>query len=364
MNSKNLLIIFTLGLSVFASSCTLSTSRAARRDGREPAPAGSPSGDFKIKRPSSFDPVIAAYEDEVREKLYAEQFSWLEDAARKARDGKERMPGGSWKLNLFYIAVGGLNIDGADDGDWQRHLSFLRKWVAQQPQSITAKVGLAEALINYGWDARGTGFADKVTDEGWELFEQRLMEANQVLLDARESRKGCPHWYVSMLRLGQYVGAPPETFDRLFAEAVNFEPDYYYYYRVKSMYLLPRWHGQPGDWEKFASESARRVGGEKGDILFFLIYSQMISMHDLSFMKEHREAWPRLLAGFRALEKQFGESPTRLNEACLLAASSGDIGVAKELFKRIGDAPNFDIWRTAENFEMYRGWALNRANKV
>jgi len=112
-----------------------------------------------------------------------------------------------------------------------------------------------------------------------------------------------------------------------------------------------------------ATEAARRLGGERGDIVFFLIYTEMIAYHDLDFMKERRAALPQVLAGFRALEKRFGESPVRVNEACLLAASAGDVRVARELFNRIGDAPDFQVWRTAENFEMYHLWATGRKSR-
>jgi hypothetical protein len=74
--------------------------------------------------------------------------------------------------------------------------------------------------------------------------------------------------------------------------------------------LLPRWHGEEGEWERFVEESTLNVGGAEGDIIFFAVYSQMLSLHDITFMNTHQRAWPRLLSGFRSIEKLYGVAPT------------------------------------------------------
>ena len=138
------------------------------------------------------------------------------------------------------------------------------------------------------------------------------------------------------------------------------EPTYYYLYQVRATYLLPRWGGEEGEWEHFAEEAATRIGGEQGDIVYFAIYSQMLSLHDISFMNTHRQAWPRLLSGFRAIDKLYGASPHRLSEACFFAITSGDHKVPEELFGRIGEDYDESVWRSRQNFEMFRSSTHNR----
>jgi hypothetical protein len=58
------------------------------------------------------------------------------------------------------------------------------------------------------------------------------------------------------------------AYDKVFNEAVAFESTYTYFYNNKVMYLLPRWFGQEGDWQKFAAQSADKMGSEAGDILY------------------------------------------------------------------------------------------------
>jgi hypothetical protein len=362
MNIKTLLTISTLGLIVYFSGVGCARlSRASQQ--QQQFSASGQSEKLKSVRPARLDGQFSVYVTEARNRFYREQFLWLEEEASRLRASKDRFPGGYWKLNALYTALG--NPEGeesASEEDWEKHLAILRNWVKQQPRSLTAIVGLGDALINYGWKARGTGRAAGVGDAEWRLYNSRMAEAEQVLNDARWLSQQCPHWYVAMLRLGQSTGWDARRFNKLFAEAVKLEPTYYYYYRIKATYLMPRWYGEPGDWEKFATESARQVGGDEGDIIFFLIYTHMLGMHDITFMSNpRRAAWPQILAGFRALEKHYGVSPQHLNEACFLAFLSMDRQVAAELFERIGEQYDASVWRSRSRFELFRTGALRDA---
>ncbi len=69
---------------------------------------------------------------------------------------------------------------------WQVHDRIHQEWIAQFPASITARVAYADFLREYAWHARGTDLADKVTEEGWRLFGERLESARKMLAEARE----------------------------------------------------------------------------------------------------------------------------------------------------------------------------------
>lgn len=103
-----------------------------------------------------------AYTDAVRALLAKEDFEKLDTIADAARVSKIRVPGGTWLLYHFYSGItspfGGKN---AADAAWENHITILKRWVEQRPQSITARVALAQAYVNYGWKARGTGYADR-----------------------------------------------------------------------------------------------------------------------------------------------------------------------------------------------------------
>jgi hypothetical protein len=243
-------------------------------------------------------PPFEAFETEARSYVSEEKFDVLESVASKVRASKERFPGGAWKLNAFYTGVGmPAGGDSAPDTVWETHLTKLGKWLRQYPDSITAHVALGEALLNYGWKARGKGFSHTVTEEGGRLYAERLMMAGRVLSDAQRLSEKCPHWYVSTLRIAQDMGWEMSRFNQLFDEAVALEPTYYYYYRVKAMNLLPRWHGQPGEWERFIDQASKKLGGEQGAILYYLVTSHMRKLFGRDFFEQNQVSWPRMKEG-------------------------------------------------------------------
>ena len=52
--------------------------------------------------------------------------------------------------------------------------SRYRRWEAAFPESPIRPVAEPSAWIDYAWQARGSGWARTVTDEGWQRFAERL----------------------------------------------------------------------------------------------------------------------------------------------------------------------------------------------
>ncbi len=115
--------------------------------------------------------------------LKEEKFVELDCLADHARSGKERLPGGLWKIHALYQ---GLRQPvpypvHATQEDWPHLLQRLHRWVKARPESITARVALALAYLDYAHDARGSGYANTVSESGWKLFEERTAEARRIL---------------------------------------------------------------------------------------------------------------------------------------------------------------------------------------
>ena len=287
---------------------------------------------------------------------------WIDHEASKVRVGEGRaLAGRILETSSTHDALEPPQTEGeASNGEWDTHITKIQRWMNRYPDSITARVALAATWKNYAWKARGNDYGDKVKDSGGRLFNERLATASRVLNDAAALDERCPHWFVMSLWVGIGQSWDRAAFERMFDAAVQFEPTYYYLYQTKATYLLPRWFGEEGEWERFVDKSTLKVGGHEGDIIFFAVYSQMLSLHDITFMNTHRQAWPRLLGGFRSIEKLYGEAPHRLNEACFFAFGAGDHRTALELFNRIGEDYDQPVWRSKRNFEMFRQAALTR----
>lgn len=302
----------------------------------------------------------------VRDYLYHEEFEELERLAGKLRASKARAPGGHWELGLFY---GGLKAPEADtnapEAEWQYHLGRLKRWADASPESVTARVALAQSYVAHAWQARGFGLANTVTERGGRLFGERLALARSTLDAAKGSGVRCPQWYAVMFNVGLGQGWDAGEYERLFREATAFEPDYPAYYTTTAVYQMPRWFGRPGDWVRFAADAADRKGGKAGSALYYMIVDAVASSarargrHD-EFLAGEGVSWPRVMQGITDLDRLYGMNPRIANRACLLASSRGDKGLSRELFRRIGDDWEPTVWGRRVDFDLRRRWAFDQ----
>ncbi len=113
-------------------------------------------------------------------------FDSLEAWADRFRKG-DVMAGNEYALELLYERIGDAHLVGgtASQGGleawYQGQLAMIDEWLKQKPKSVTARVAKAQAYIAYAWDARGNEFADKVPEEGWKVFGERMETAEEIL---------------------------------------------------------------------------------------------------------------------------------------------------------------------------------------
>jgi len=286
----------------------------------------------------------------------AKDYDGLDAFSAKLRVSKDSWATGQWKL--FDIYAGLVPDRQASDTAWQARLASLRDWVAARTNSMTARVALAYTLANYAWEARGSGYADTVSGEGWRLLEQRLRETVKVLDDAKGLKERCPVYWSVRMQAALGLQADKREFASIFSQATNSAPDYEAYYYRKAVYLLPRWYGEEGEWEADLAKSADRIGGEHGDTL----YAQVVwcihkSTGSTNMFKEYNLSWPRVNRGFEAINKTYHGALDARSEQARLAGLARDKLTARRCFDEIGGKVDIDIWRTQAEFERFALWA-------
>ena len=331
----------------------------AEKNTQHPDQSPPPSQDSSLETAAAIvndPPEIQRFVDQTRVLLLREQFAELDKIAAEARSTKARFPGGGWKLSRFFEALKSGNGGSIQsDADWQNHLALMQRWVTARPQSITARVALADAYIDYAWAARGHGYSNTVTDQAWQMFDERAKNALKILEDSASLTPKCPHWFLLMQRVAQALGADHEQERAIFEKAVAFEPLYFGYYQLYAITLLPKWGGEPGETEAFAEQTYRHIGGKQGAYIYFEIASNLCG--SCGEFAAEGYSWPKLQEGFAALEEMYGLTPLKLNRFAFLAAAYGDKAVAAKAFARVG--PNWDahIWGSRSRFESQRVWA-------
>ncbi|MBI5695232.1 MAG: DUF4034 domain-containing protein [Nitrospirae bacterium] len=311
------------------------------------------------------EPVRKEFMRNVRTLFEQEDFAELERMANTFRAEKTRSAEGMPVLSDFYL---GMETDALtakkveDEQGFVNMLAILRRWSQAYPGSITQRVAEANVLLSYAWFARGGGYANTVTDDGWDLFKERAGQA-RVLLEQGPGADGvdCPHRHMLLLLAGRAEGWDTRKYEAAFRKAVAFDPSYYPIYLEKTVNILPRWGGGDGEWQRFAVEATKLTPKEEGMTAYTYVLLGAQAYSEWTYFEEAGVSWPKMKQGYRDLERNFPNSEWNLNRFALHAVMANDKATVRELFERIGDRPVLAIWETRENYETCR--RLSQAGK-
>ncbi len=334
-----------------------------------PAPAATPaavqlSTPVTLGAPVPVTTAETARENQIgsdnRARLLNRDYDGLEKAAQQLRESRETDVCGTWFLAYFYKGVAHLELEQTDE-QCDQYISDIKAWIAARPDSITARIVLAQALAEYAWRARGSGETNTVTPEGWHLFGQRLVEAQGVLIEARKLAQKCPQWWFVAQRVALGLEMNRPTYASMVNQAILSEPSYMGYYTSAMVYLLPRWYGSNGDSEEFLNEQTDKRQGEEADIF----YARNVWLFEIriqepnTFTAHPTLSWGRVRSGFEALLKKYPDSLSVKSEYARLCAEEGDKVRARQLFQQIGSQMDVSVWLDgAEDFAHFRQWSL------
>lgn len=293
---------------------------------------------------------ISKFTAEIRGAFDEGRYDELEKIADELRASQATFGNGSWKIFQFYSA---LNQDErAGDEQWTADWERFLKWAEQYPQSVTPRIALASFLNSYAWKARSAGYADSVTDAQWKLFRERLEKSSEALMAARKLGTKDPMFYTAAGTLALGQGWPPEMYDALVKEGMATFPTYWSIPVKRAYSLLPRWYGEPGDWEKFAEQASKFPGG-LGDETYARIVDYLVDFYGNIF-KETSASWPQTKAGLEIMRQKYPESKTIINASAKIACLAGDRELAKEMFAQMGDSYAPSVWEKPEQVIRFR----------
>lgn len=152
----------------------------------------------------------------------------------------------------------------------------LEAWMAAHPQSAIPRVVMADSYYQTAWKHRGRGFAVTVTEDGAKLFEENIERALSVVAPLEPNDNKPNRYFSLMIQLYTSAGATRESFDRTAEGIIQFCPDNVAAHQAAAQYLMPRWHGEPGDlavYMKRITEVLDDDGGEK--ILVAVLQQQL-----------------------------------------------------------------------------------------
>jgi hypothetical protein len=325
----------------------------------KPPATGEPfSPDKLISYPGDSAALIQKLQKKVLPLLNNGDYGKLEELAAGFRVSKRQLPSGSWELMCFYEALTDMPKLASPEA-WLKRRDQLQSWADKMKTSITARVALADHCIGYAWHARGNGYADTVTNDGWRLMGDRLVEAEKVLRQAARLEAKCPHYYFVWQKLALGQSWPREEYVKVIKDGLALEPTYMSIYFSYIHFLQPRWHGKsPDEWYAMVKEQADSLGGEEGD-LFYARCSVRVFQNRYydTFLKDSPVDWPRLKRGLEICQKRYPDSIWAKTRLCYFCGQKGERQQMKELFLEIGHTVDTSQWST-ERFLKDRAWAF------
>ena len=290
------------------------------------------------------------------------RYADLDKLAQQLQQQRSRFVGGAWRLHVFFGTLSSPGAATATDAAWKAQIAKLEKWAQSSPASATPRIALAQTYLRFAWKARGHGYANTVTPEGWALFQERVRLARSTLEQSSALAENSPHWYLQMQGVALDQQWDRAAFDALAERALAHEPGYYYFATSESNYLLPKWYGKPGDTERYAAQVADRIGGNEGDAVYFQIAA---AINCCKRTQAPALSWPRVQRGFVAVESLYGSTNHERNVMAYLALSCGDAATAQQLFARIGNDWSESVWKTKAAFDAGRtGKAVGNSDQV
>ena len=295
----------------------------------------------------------AGYRNETRRLYNDQKFDELEARANEARSTQAKFGNGTWKLTSFYDSL--TCREEEPETMWLLHEQIHQDWEKKFPASITARVAHADFLTSYAWHARGTGYANEVTEDGWRLFRERLAAAKTTLDQSKSLPIQCPAWWQVQMKVALGQAWNKTDFTKLFEEAKSFEPKYFKYDFAQAKFLMPRWYGEPGDWESAAEKEIDRPNG-LGLEGYARVISEQRGYYDDIF-EETKASWRKTQQGFELMSKNHPDSAEILNAYTRLACIAEDRPLAKKLFEKIGDKVIIYCWGERKRFTQLKYWA-------
>ncbi len=193
-----------------------------------------------------------------------------------------------------------------DASRWECYQIIERSLTNRWNGTSTALLAKGRAYLTYAWQARGTGYANTVSDDGWKLMRERLQIAAEALEAAWKINPTDPAICLEMMRveLGESKGR--DRLETWFQRGMKLAPASYDICYQKLEYLRPRWYGSMKEMVSFGRECTLNTN-YSGTVRLMLADAHYEAVRELRDAAAQVEYWkrPSVWADIRLTFEQF-----------------------------------------------------------
>ncbi|HEX8465730.1 MAG TPA: DUF4034 domain-containing protein [Abditibacterium sp.] len=300
---------------------------------------------------------VAQQSQEAREQgaalIAAKKYDEIEEFAAAQTKNPTIMSDGGWILAPFFVGLWDGASDSETEAEWQPKHAQVEVWQRARPTSQLAQISLARSWTNGAWVARGDDYSNKVSSSAWKTVEERQQKAAPIYRKLLNGKVSSPLVYAAAQRYGRLGSAPRDWHDKILQRAVAQFPTYTDFYRERAIYLLPRWNGEPGEWEsdlaKSADAEAARAGAAAGDRLYARVAWDQEDFY-ANMQRQTKIDWPRAKRGFEAILAQHPNSLSAATRYMRFCYAWNEGAKARELLQIVGGRAENTMWNTPRRF--------------
>ncbi len=270
--------------------------------------------------------------------LKSQDFKQLDALADKLRANQSRLPVGELKLTHLHHE---LSRTFETPAEFEERIALYNDWVKQAPDSITARLALASAWKNYGWQAHGGGYANTVSEDAAALFQARVFKAAEVVEAAKKLPVKDPELYAISIWLAIAQAWPEKKVAQICRDSAELDPSFLRTFVEATNYYFPKWYGEPGQVEQFALDAVKLTEKRCGK----MVYMQIVQEAELNYAYDAFDrfdfSWPLVQQAYSDWKQRFSADKWRREVYCRLACLARDRDTAHALFEKIsaqGDA--------------------------
>ncbi len=191
-------------------------------------------------------------------------------------------------------------------------------------------------FVDAAWNARGSGWASTVTDQGDKLFGERLAKADKILEAAYAKYPDESEMARTMIDVELGQGQGRDRMETWFQRAIKTNPDDYDAYKCKEWYLQPRWFGSPEDILNFGQECLKGENwSAKLPMILTTGVAEMAEQDPTLYTRP--DVWPLIEKTYRAYLEHYPKSSFYRTSFAVHAFDGGHPDIAKEQLTILGN---------------------------
>ena len=299
--------------------------------------------------------ITSTIADDAADAMWWGDFDRLEAQYQTVRHATDLVDGGTLRLQWFRVGLTRVfDEDDATDPYFAQLETMTHGWAVDHPKSPLAQLLYARALYARAYSFRGSDYAAKVPEAAMREFRRYMQRELDQLTTHADVLKEESTADVYLMMVGRNLSWDFERLHALALDTLARNPADIGGFLELATVSLPKWGGDPQQFDQVVREATKRVQPASGMALYAFFYDNFAGQFEEELFTSSEVHWPTMKRGFNDWMARHPDE-YMLNRFALEACRAQDRATTVAVLDRIGTKPLQRAWGNA--FEACRRWA-------